>query len=106
MAITATSTPIAQGLTDGLMAWYPLQRHPHHGQYIARAGEHDYGPAQYFDGINDYHQTTVDLANKSFTVALAASANDDNANTIAMIVSWHKCSYTLIATSFVHWKCV
>jgi alpha-tubulin suppressor-like RCC1 family protein len=75
---TATSTPIAQGITDGLLAWYPLNGIRTTGSTLPVQANTIMGAAQYFDGVNDYHQTTLDLANKSFTVAFwAAFANDD-----------------------------
>jgi alpha-tubulin suppressor-like RCC1 family protein len=73
--ITATSTPIAQGITDGLLAWYPLNGIRTTGSTLPVQANTIMGAAQYFDGVNDYHQTTLDLANKSFTVAVWAANN-------------------------------
>jgi len=77
---TATSTPIAQGLTDGLLAWYPLNGIRTTGSTLPTQANTIMGAAQYFDGVNDYHQTTVDLANKSFTVAFWAALSAKSGN--------------------------
>ena len=81
---TPTSTPIGQGLNDGLLAWYPLNGIRTTGSTLPVQVNTIMGAAQYFDGVNDFHQTSIDLANKSFTVAVWA-AHDSNTTNMNMI---------------------
>jgi alpha-tubulin suppressor-like RCC1 family protein len=71
--ITPTSTPIGQGISNDLLAWYPLNGIRDVGSTLPVQASTIMGPAQYFDGVNDYHQTTVDLANTSYTIAYWAA---------------------------------
>jgi alpha-tubulin suppressor-like RCC1 family protein len=80
IAPTATTVPTAKPIntsdgisTEDLLAWYPLNGIRTTGSTIPIQAVSVMGPVQYFDGVDDYHQTTVDLANKSFTVAFWAA---------------------------------
>ena len=78
--MTPTSTALAQGITDGLLAWYPLNGIRTTGSTLPVQSNTIIGAAQYFDGVNDYHQTTVDLADKSFTVSVWAALSVKSGN--------------------------
>ncbi|RLT22228.1 MAG: hypothetical protein DWI30_06350, partial [Chloroflexi bacterium] len=84
---TATSIPtttpvnVIDGVdADGLLAWYPLNGIRTTGSTLPVQATTIMGAAQYFDGVNDYHQTTLDLANKSFTVSAWAALGTRSGN--------------------------
>jgi hypothetical protein len=70
---TATSTSLSQGLSDGLLAWYPLNGISTTGSTLPVQANTIMGAAQYFDGVNDYHQTSVNLADTSYTIGYWAA---------------------------------
>jgi alpha-tubulin suppressor-like RCC1 family protein len=74
---STTSTPIAQGISDGLLLWAPLNGIRTTGSTLPVQANTIMGPVQYFDGVDDYHQMSANIANKSFTVAVWAKYESD-----------------------------
>jgi hypothetical protein len=67
-----TVTPHSAGLQTGLLAWYPLDGIRTTGSTLPIQVDSVFGKAQQFDGVDDYHKTTLDLANKTFSLAFWA----------------------------------
>jgi hypothetical protein len=97
--VTQTSTPLAQGLTDGLLAWYPLNGIRTTGSTLPVQANTIMGAAQSFDGVNDYHQTSVNLANTSFTISYWASdgrTTDSNGMALSAGSVWEENKILLV----------